>query len=180
MILGAAITISYQTFFTALIRDHLEIERILAGRMTFVHGFVGIAAAPLVGYIADRRGAKFCFGLIIFSTFVACGLMYLAQSIEIVLISAVFFGLSFYPFFGLPPAYASKSMDAHTAVRVFAVGNIFVGVGALLGNLFGSALLLVFETLPMVFAGLCGLTIILGIVVFALPNERHVKSDGIS
>ncbi len=176
MALGAAITISYQTYFTAFIRDHLGADRFLAGQMTLLHGCIGILIAPIIGYIADKTNVRLCFGLVVFNTFVACTLMYLAESIELVVLSAVFFGAAFYPFFALPAAYASKRMEAKTAVHVFAIGNVFVGLGAMLGNTFGGIVLYHFDTLPSVFAGLSLMTILLAGTAFALPKEKGISN----
>ena len=180
MMLGAAITISFQTFFTALIRDHLDIGRMQAGSMTFLHGCVGVVAAPMIGFMTDKFNVRVCFIAVAAFTFTACTLMYLADSIAYVAVSALFFGFAFYPFFALPPAYASKMMETRTAVRIFAVGNIFVGLGALLGNMSGSIVLRSFGGLPAVFAWLALLTVVLAALIIALPRERkavHVRTS---
>lgn len=173
MLLGAAVTISFQTFFTALIREDLGADRLLAGRLTFIHGCIGIVASVLIGLMADRFGVRRSFIVVVVCALSACALMSQATSIYYAIISSLFFGFAFYPFFALPPAYFSKTMESKVAVMVFAVGNIFVGLGALLGNLSGGIILRFFDDLSTVFIWLSALSLVLLALVIALPPERE-------
>ena len=172
MMLGAAITISFQTYFTALIRDYLDIGRLAAGRMTFLHGCVGLMAAPLIGFLTDKFNVRVCFIAVAIFTFISCMLMFFAETINYVALSALFFGFAFYPFFGLPPAYASKTMETGTAVRIFAVGNVFVRLGAFLGNMSGSLVLNLFGSLPAVYAWQAILTSVLMALILTIQKEN--------
>ena len=171
MMMGAAITITFQTFFTALIRDHLEAGRVVAGRMTLLHGCVGIFAAPLIGLVTDRLNVRVCFVAVATFCIIAGTLLLLALSLYYVALSAIFFGFACYPFLALPPAFASKTLEPATAVLIFAVGNVFVGFGALFGNMSSSIVLELTGNLPSVFAWLAMLATVMLVLILLLPRE---------
>jgi len=57
-----------------------------------------------------------------------------------VLVGAALFGLVFNAIFGLVPALVSLAFDAHKATVVFALSNVALGLGSMLGNLLGGLL----------------------------------------
>ena len=63
-------------------------------------------------------------------------------------------------------------METGTAVRIFAVGNVFVRLGALLGNMSGSLVLNLFGSLPAVYAWQAILTSVLMALILTIPKEN--------
>jgi predicted MFS family arabinose efflux permease len=88
--------------------------------------------------------------------------------------AAACFGWSFYAIYGLIPAYISKTVEPRAAVKVFAVANVFLGVGTTLGNVIGGRIPGWFGSLQGVFVVASVLACAGVIVTMILQDERRI------
>jgi len=103
-------------------------------------GLVGMFGGFAMGALADKitvaRALNLSYGLL-----ALCTVLFLHHAaLWEVLVGAALFGLVFNAIFGLVPALVSLAFDAHKATVVFALSNVALGLGSMLGNLLGGLL----------------------------------------
>lgn len=163
---------SYQNFLAPLLRDHggQSIEYSSAVWMTIA--VVGAVAGFAVGRLGDllglRRTLTLCYGMFLAS----CLLLHSAQSGWMPFAAAVLFGLSFYPIYGLVPAYVGRISTVTQATLIFGLANVFQGAGGVVGNLVGGSVANDTAWLPNYYLLLGAGAFVLAAATVALPSDR--------
>jgi predicted MFS family arabinose efflux permease len=166
---------SFQNFLAPLLRDHggQSIEYSSAVWMTIA--VVGAVAGFAVGRLGDvlglRRTLTLCYGLFLAS----CLLLHGAQSGWMPFAAAMLFGLSFYPIYGLVPAYVGRVSTVSQATLIFGLANVFQGAGGVVGNLVGGSVATDTAWLPNYYLLLGAGAFVLGAATLALPSDRHTR-----
>lgn len=142
-------------------------------RLWSIIGAVGLLSRFVAGLAADKAGVRIALALSYAA--LACSALLVALHAEIwqLQAAAICFGVSFYAIYGLIPAYISKTVEPRAVTAVFAVANVFLGLGTTLGNVlagyfprwFGS-----FRDAFIVEATLAGVAIVL---TMSLRDERR-------
>ncbi|WP_070106431.1 MFS transporter [Burkholderia plantarii] len=127
----------YQTYLVPIIREELHYPITTAGHVWSMIGAIGMIAGFAVGALADRIGVRRAMIMTFVFAGLAAGLIWLDVGVPGLYLSAVLFGLSFYPIFGLVPAYMSKTLPPGTLTRAFGIANVMVGIGGMIGNFAG-------------------------------------------
>lgn len=128
----------FQTYLSSFLtseHDYTVVESAAAWR---VIGLTGMVSGFLMGWIGDRITIRWAL-MITYSALALSAVTLLSESIGTM---ALFFmsgafGLAFYSIFGLVPAYISQQYEGPATSIVFAMGNVALGTGALLGNYTG-------------------------------------------
>ncbi|MDR5759058.1 MFS transporter [Caballeronia sp. LZ035] len=104
------------------------------GRLWSIIGAVGLFSGFVAGLAADKAGVRIALALSYAA--LACSALLVALHSEVwqLQAAAICFGVSFYAIYGLIPAYISKTVEPRTVTSVFAVANVFLGLGTTLGN----------------------------------------------
>ena len=137
-------------------------------------GLLGILGGGLFGWSADRFGVRVT--LVITTTLLAVSIgavLLLANGVGFLLASTLF-GLTFFPIYGLIPAYIAKSAAPHLVSLVCGFVEGGLGLGSVLGNLgagwiravshgFGGIYIMVFFVFLVMLASACLLA----------PLEQH-------
>ncbi|HEX8305379.1 MAG TPA: MFS transporter [Jatrophihabitans sp.] len=166
---------SFQNFLAPLLRDHggQSIEYSSAVWMTIA--VVGAVAGFAVGRLGDvlglRRTLTLCYGMFLAS----CLLLHGAQSGWMPFAAALLFGLSFYPIYGLVPAYVGRVSTVTQATLIFGLANVFQGAGGVVGNLVGGSVANDTAWLPNYYLLLGAGAFVLGAATLALPSDRHSR-----
>jgi predicted MFS family arabinose efflux permease len=166
---------SFQNFLAPLLRDHggQSIEYSSAVWMTIA--VVGAVAGFAVGRLGDvlglRRTLTLCYGLFLAS----CLLLHGAQSGWMPFAAALLFGLSFYPIYGLVPAYVGRVSTVSQATLIFGLANVFQGAGGVVGNLVGGSVATDTAWLPNYYLLLGAGAFVLGAATLALPSDRRTR-----
>ncbi len=91
----------YLTYLSPFLREELGYSVGFASWLWATIGAVGISAGFAIGTISSRLGARHAM-LACYSSFLAaCALVVLDPSMELSLLSGIFFSLGFYPIYGL-------------------------------------------------------------------------------
>ncbi|WP_293853937.1 nitrate/nitrite transporter [uncultured Alsobacter sp.] len=142
MFLNGLASIPYQTFISPYVEAESTMGREAATLAWRVIAVVGMFSGFLFGGLGDRitprRALVVCFAVM------ACGFVVTIAGVRLnsvaVLASGAFlFAFVYYAMFGLVAAYIAFFFGAGSAV-VFAVGNVLMGLGAVLGNVIGDTL----------------------------------------
>lgn len=169
---------SYQNFLAPLLRDHggQSIEYSSAVWMTIA--VVGAVAGFAVGRLGDllglRRTLTLCYAMFLAS----CLLLHGAQSGWMPFAAAVLFGLSFYPIYGLVPAYVGQISTVTQATLIFGLANVFQGAGGVVGNLVGGSVANETDWLPNYYLLLGAGAFVLAAATLVLPSDRRRGRPG--
>lgn len=173
MFLNGLASIPYQTFISPYVEAESTMGRDAATLAWRVIAVVGMFSGFLFGGLGDRitprRALVVCFAVM------ACGFMVTIAGVRtntvMVLASGAFlFAFVYYAMFGLVAAYIAFYFGAGSAV-VFAVGNVLMGLGAVLGNVVGGTLKEVtgsFESVYWMFAAGAAASIVVSVL---LPRQ---------
>ncbi len=170
---------SYQNFLAPLLRDHggQSIEYSSAVWMTIA--VVGAVAGFAVGRLGDllglRRTLTLCYGMFLLS----CLLLHGSQKGWMPFAAAALFGLSFYPIYGLVPAYVGRISTVAQATLIFGLANVFQGAGGVVGNLVGGSVANDVAWLPNYYLLLGAGAFVLGLATLTLPSDRRPRPAGI-
>ena len=142
MFLNGLASIPYQTFISPYVEAESTMGRDAATFAWRVIAVVGMFSGFLFGGLGDRitprRALVVCFAVM------ACGFVVTIAGVRhnavfMLAGGAFLFAFVYYAMFGLVAAYIAFFFGAGSAV-VFAVGNVLMGLGAVLGNVIGGAL----------------------------------------
>lgn len=89
-------------------------------------------------------------------------------------VAAVAFGLSFYAIFGLIPAYITKAASPEASTAIFAVANVFLGIGTSFGNAGSGFFQSWMGSFQGIYAGVAAIAAVAMILTLLLPDERKI------
>ncbi|HEY0165859.1 MAG TPA: MFS transporter [Jatrophihabitans sp.] len=166
---------SYQNFLAPLLRDHggqtIGYSSAVWMTIAVVGAFAGFAVGRLGDVLGLRRTLTICYGLFLAS----CLLLYTSQSGWLPFVAAMLFGLSFYPIYGLVPAYVGKISTVSQATLIFGLANVFQGAGGVVGNLTGGSVATDTAWLPNYYLLLGAGAFVLAAATLALPSDRATR-----
>lgn len=162
----------YQTYLVPIIREELRYSIITAGHVWSMIGAIGMGAGFAMGALADRIGVRRALLMTFMFAVLAAGLIWLNVGIPGLYLSAVLFGLSFYPIFGLVPAYMSKTLPPGSLTKAFGIANVMVGIGGMVGNFAGGWAKAQIGSLGNVYAAITLLLCLQLALAFALRAEN--------
>ncbi|MFP3801892.1 MFS transporter [Paraburkholderia sp. SIMBA_027] len=162
----------FQTYLVPMIRDELHYSIITAGHVWSLIGAIGMVAGFALGVLADRIGIKRAMIITFSFSIIATLLVWLRTGQSGLYIAALLFGLSFYPIFGLVPAYMSKTLPAASLTKAFGIANVMVGVGGMIGNFAGGWVKYQVGSLGLVYGAICLLLCLQFALTCALRNDR--------
>lgn len=178
MFLNGIACMPTMNYLLSFLREEVGYSVESAGWVWSTIGFVGMFGGFAMGALADKitvtRSLNATYLLLGIST-----LLFLHHvSIWEVLIGAALFGLAFNSIFGLIPAFVSLSFDTHKATAVFAMSNVALGLGSMLGNLLGGVLREHLQSFVPVYYGSLGVNLLLiGLSLF-LKSGGQIQSSG--
>lgn len=163
---------SYQNFLAPLLRDHggqtIGYSSAVWMTIAVVGAFAGFAVGRLGDVLGLRRTLTICYGMFLAS----CLLLYTSQSGWLPFVAAMLFGLSFYPIYGLVPAYVGRISTVSQATLIFGLANVFQGAGGVVGNLTGGTVATDTAWLPNYYLLLGAGAFVLAAATLALPSDR--------
>ncbi|MEM7170232.1 MAG: MFS transporter [Pseudomonadota bacterium] len=129
--------LAFQSFLSPYLRDELHFSVDFAGGIWMTIAVVGMVSGFIVGTASDRIGVvktmSGCYAL-----WATSAMIVVAFPLQPMLIfAAIIFALAFYPIYGLVPAYIRRRHGAADSDRIFALGNLMLGLGGLVGNAVG-------------------------------------------
>ena len=165
-------TLPFQNYLSPYLREELGLSVAFAARVWGVIGIIGMIAGFVVGWLSDKTGIRFALLLTYCWVTAAAMILAIAPTGVLPLVAGVLFALAFYPIFGLIPAYVSKVTDGQTATRIFAIANVTLGIGGILGNYAAGELKNATGTFVYIYVAVAVVTTTLGILAWLLPSEK--------
>ncbi|MFR9676635.1 MFS transporter [Streptomyces sp. TR06-5] len=161
----------FQNYLSPYLREGLGFDIDFAAQVWGIIGIVGMVAGFAVGWLADRIGIR--------TTLVLCYGLFFASSVILVVapvgylphLSGFFFAVSFYPVYGLVPAYVSKKAKGAAATVIFGVTNITQGVGGIVGNYVGGLLKNWTDDFMWYYVVIALVAVVLAVLTLQLPRD---------
>jgi predicted MFS family arabinose efflux permease len=175
MLLNGIACMPTMNYLLSFLREELGYSAQSAGWVWSTIGFTGMFGGFAMGALADRITVAKALNLT-YVLLAGSSLLFLHHAaVWEVLVGAALFGLAFNAIFGLIPAFVSLSFPAHRATAVFAIGNVMLGLGSMLGNLLGGVLREQQQSFVPVYLGSSGvelLLVALGLYLHHLHSAR--------
>lgn len=127
----------FQTYLAPYLRDELGVSVQDAGFIWTTIGAVGMASGFLVGWVADKVGARTALAMCFLSAGLAATLVFSFNTIALFYLAAFLFALAFYPIFGLVPSYIGQIVPVNRLTQAFGIANVLIGLGGVCGNFLG-------------------------------------------
>jgi MFS family permease len=166
----------WQNYVSSFLAEHEGRSLETIGQLWSFIGVTGLFSGFLAGVLADKVGVR--RALIVSFATLACSALLIAVQSELwqLRAAALCFGWSFYAIYGLIPAYISKTTEPHGATKVFAIANVFLGLGTTLGNVVGGRIPGWYGSLQGVFVLATALACTGILVTLMLQDERPPPS----
>lgn len=179
MFLNGISCMSFQTYLSAYLVGQIGLKEAGVASVWGIIGVVGMFSGFLVGALADRITIR--RGMIV--TYLMLGMAALAVMFAetdgagylLILVSGMAFGLSFYAIFGLIPAYISHLFSDGNAALIFSFGNVSLGIGGVIGNLFGGYSKEITGSFDILYLTILIAALLSAVIATALPRE--VEND---
>lgn len=173
MLLNGIACMPTMNYLVSFLREELGYSAESAGWAWSTIGFVGMFGGLAMGALADRISVARALSLSYVLLGVCTALFLHHASLAEVLVGAALFGLVFNSIFGLVPAFVSLSFDGHKATAVFALSNVALGLGSMLGNLLGGLLREQQQSFVPVYLGSLAVDLVLIGLSLCLQGARH-------
>ncbi|TDG06505.1 MFS transporter [Paraburkholderia guartelaensis] len=166
----------WQNYLSSFLVDEQAHSLETIGQVWSIIGVVGLFSGFAAGMAADKAGVRIALALS-YAALAGSGLLIAFHTAVWQLrAAALCFGLSFYAIYGLIPAYISKTVDPRSATTVFAVANVFLGLGTTLGNVTGGSFPGWLGSLKTVYITASALACVGMVLTTVLRDERRVGS----
>lgn len=176
MFLNGLSCIPFQTYLSSFLVDQQGAsvdESAIAWR---VIGGVGMVGGFIMGWVADRITVKWALVIVyVFLSVSTAILLYSKGSIVNLYTLSILFGLAFYSIFGLVPAYISHVYKDGTAALVFSFGNVFLGLGGIIGNALGGQLREKYGSFEGIYALILAASLCTVIISICMRSEQYVS-----
>ncbi|MBY5411673.1 MFS transporter [Rhizobium leguminosarum] len=167
----------YLTYLSPFLREELGYSVGFASWLWATIGVVGISAGFAIGTISSRLGSRYAM-LACYSSFLAAGaLVVLDPSMELSILSGIFFSLGFYPIYGLLPAYVSHRATPGLAVTVLGICTVFQGIGGTTGNFFGGVIKTSTESFSGIYLAVAVTAAVAAAMTILLPKDQRVQAE---
>lgn len=180
MCLNGLAFMPFQTYLVPLLQEDLGQPLSFATRIWVVIGFIGMGGGFLMGLLADRISIKWAmvltYALLSGAAALLLALHWILFQPVLPFAAGILFSLAFYAIFGLVPAYISTLFSVRAATLLFGVGNIALGLGALIGNVSGGYLKDVFGSFAPIYGIILATAIAQIILALMTPNERRLNA----
>jgi predicted MFS family arabinose efflux permease len=165
----------WQNFLSSFLAAEKGYSLETIGRLWSIIGAVGLFSGFIAGLAADKAGVRIALAMSYAA--LACSALLVACHSELwqLQAAAICFGVSFYAIYGLIPAYISKTVEPRTVTTVFAVANVFLGLGTTLGNVIAGYFPSWSGSFRNAFIVECTLACVAILLTMTLHDER--KSD---
>lgn len=168
MFLSGTACMPAQNYLVAFVRDELGHGVAAAGHVWKVIGLIGMFGGFFMGILADRMTARRTLVLAYLLLAASLALFVDHRSLAAIYLGAALFGLAFNAIFGLIPAYVSLTYPAAATAMIFGIGNVMLGLGAMVGNYLGGAIKEGTGSFQPVYATALGVAILLVLGAIAL------------
>jgi predicted MFS family arabinose efflux permease len=180
MFLNGLSCMPYQTYLSAFLESEAGYGADTAAYVWRVIGVVGMVSGFAIGALADRitvrRGMIVTYLILAGSCCLVLGAVG-GEASWLLYGAAVTFGISFYAIFGLVPAYIGHAFGTGGATLVFALGNIALGVGGIVGNMLGGALKESVGSFEPIYLIMLGAAVCSALLSAMLPSERRFRLE---
>jgi predicted MFS family arabinose efflux permease len=178
MFLNGLSCMPYQTYLSAFLEGEAGYGADTAAYVWRVIGVVGMVGGFAIGALADRITVR--RGMIVTYLILAGSSVFLlnaagGEASLLLYAAAITFGIAFNAIFGLVPAYIGHAFGAGGATLVFALGNIALGVGGIVGNMLGGALKESLGSFQPIYQIMLGAAVCSALLSAMLPSERRFR-----
>ena len=135
--LGGLAGVPFANYFSAFIRDGLHLSVAVSGEGWLSMGVAGAMGGVLFGAVGDRAGLR--IALLAATTLLSASAIMVANGTGagLLVFAAGCFGASFFPIFGLLPAYVGKTAEADLTPAICGLVECSLGLGGALGSFLG-------------------------------------------
>jgi predicted MFS family arabinose efflux permease len=178
MFLNGLSCMPYQTYLSAFLLAEAGYSDQMAAYAWRIMGLIGMVSGFALGALADRITVRWAMVVTYGILSLSCLTLLTSiggQSPIFVGIAAILFGLSFYPIFGLVPAYISQVFGEGDAALIFAFGNIALGLGGMLGNMAGGWLKQSLDSFQPIYWIMLGAAIASILLSLVMRNEKEAR-----
>lgn len=164
----------WQNYLASFLSNERGFSISFIGQLWSIIGVTGLASGFAFGLLADRIGVRVALALS-YGILLTAGVLVAIESGTMALrVAAVAFGLSFYAIYGLIPAYITKTASPETSTAIFAVANVFLGVGTSFGNAGSGYFQSWLGSFQGIYAGVAVIAAVGIILSLILPDERKI------
>lgn len=179
MFLNGLSCMPFQTYLSAFLESEAGYGADTAAYVWRVMGVVGMVGGFAIGALADRVTVR--WGMTVTYLILASAAVFLlnaagGEASLRLYAAAIAFGVAFNAIFGLVPAYIGQAFGAG-ATLVFALGNIALGVGGIVGNLLGGALKESIGSFEPIYLTMLGAALCAALCSAMLPSERRFRPE---
>ncbi|WP_304168394.1 nitrate/nitrite transporter [Lonsdalea britannica] len=164
----------WQNYLASFLGNEQHFSISFIGQLWSMIGVTGLISGFAFGLLADKIGVRITLALS-YGLLVAAGLLVAIEGGTIALrVAAIAFGLSFYAIFGLIPAYITKAASPEASTAIFAVANVFLGIGTSFGNAGSGFFQSWMGSFQGIYAGVAAIAAVAMILTLLLPDERKI------
>ena len=169
----------FQNYLSSFIRDELLYSIEIARHAWVAMGATGLFAGLVMGLASDRFGIGNVI-IVALACLIAANMFLILHHQTIYFIGAgIGFGISFYSVPALIPTYIGKVYKAELATQIFAGGNILLGVGAAIGNVFGGVTKERFGTFEIYYFSSIVAVLLMIIICYSVMCRNKINANAV-
>lgn len=167
----------WQNYLASFLGNERHFSISFIGQLWSIIGITGFVSGFAFGLLADKVGVRLVLALAFGILLSAGWLVASGGGTSALRTAAVAFGLSFYAVYGLIPAYISKTATPQTSIAIFAVANVFLGIGTSAGNTISGYLQSLSGSFQGIYSAVAAVAAIGVVFSLLLPDERLAVSQ---
>jgi predicted MFS family arabinose efflux permease len=176
MFLNGLSCLPFQTYLSSFLVSEQGLDIGQSATAWQVIGITGTVGGFIMGWVADRITVRWALTVVyVFLSASTILLLYFDTGSYYLYLMAFLFGMAFYAIFGLMPAYISHIYKGGTAAIVFALGNVSLGMGGIVGNALGGWLKGVYGSFEWIYVVILTASLASMMMSIVMRNEQKVS-----